>query len=132
MPVEELISDDVAYPPKFGSPTSNAIRVGDFIYVSGMIAWDKDRKLVGLGDVKAQTRQVLKNMEAMLKAGGGRFQNIVKITFYLTDVRDKMAIWDVRKEMFGDARPASTLVEVVHLVDQNALLEVDCVAYVGK
>lgn len=132
MSAREVISDDVAYPPQFGSPTSNAIRAGDFLYISGMMPWDKDRKVVGIGDVKAQTRQVLKNMEAMLRADGGSLKSIVKITFFLTDIRDKAAVWDVRKETFGDARPASTLVEVVHLVDQHALLEVEAVAYMGK
>jgi 2-iminobutanoate/2-iminopropanoate deaminase len=132
MAAREVLSDDVAYPPKFGSPTSNAVRAGDFIYVSGMMPWDKERRLVGIGDVKAQTRQVLKNMEAMLRAEGGSLRSIVKINFFLTDIRDKAAVWDVRKEMFDDARPASTLVEVVHLVDPLALLEVEAVAYMGK
>jgi 2-iminobutanoate/2-iminopropanoate deaminase len=132
MSVREVVSDEVAYPPKFGSPTSNALRAGDFLYISGMMPWDKDRQVVGIGDVKAQTRQVLRNMEAMLRADGGSLKNIVKINFYLADIRDKAAVWDVRKEMFGDARPASTLVEVVHLVDQLSLLEVEAVAYLGK
>ena len=132
MPAREVISDEVAYPPKFGSPTCNAMRAGDFIYVSGMMPWDKERKLVGPGDVKAQARQVLENMQAMLSAEGGSLKNIVKINFYLTDIRDKTAVWDVRKEMFGETRPASTLVEVVHLVDPLALLEVEAVAYMGN
>lgn len=132
MSVREVLSDEVAYPPKFGSPTANAIRAGDFLYISGMIAWDTDRKIVGVGDVKMQARQALKNMEAMLKADGGSFKSIVKITFYLTDIRDKSAVWDVRKELFAGARPASTLVEVGHLVDPQALLEVDAVAYMAK
>ena len=95
MPAREVISDEVAYPPKFGSPTCNAVRAGDFIYVSGMMPWDKERKLVGIGDVKAQTRQVLKNMDAMLRAEGGSLKNIIKINFFLTDIRDKTAVWDV-------------------------------------
>ena len=128
----EIVSDEVADPPKFGSPTSNAVRAGDFVYISGMMPWDKDRRVVGVGDVKAQTRQVLKNMDAMLRAAGGSLKNVVKINFFLTDIRDKTAIWDVRKEMFGETRPASTLVEVVHLVDQLSLLEVEAVAYMGK
>jgi 2-iminobutanoate/2-iminopropanoate deaminase len=128
----EIVSDEVADPPKFGSPTSNAVRAGDFIYISGMMPWDKDRRVVGVGDIKAQTRQVLKNMDAMLHAAGGSLKNVVKINFFLTDIRDKSAIWDVRKEMFGETRPASTLVEVVHLVDQLSLLEVEAVAYMGK
>ena len=132
MSAREIVSDEVADPPKFGSPTSNAVRAGDFIYISGMMPWDKDRRVVGVGDVKAQTRQVLKNMDAMLRAAGGSLKNVVKINFFLTDIRDKSAIWDVRKELFGETRPASTLVEVVHLVDQLSLLEVEAVAYMGK
>jgi 2-iminobutanoate/2-iminopropanoate deaminase len=96
-----------------------------------MMPWDKDRKLVGGNDVKEQTRQVLRNMEATLKAAGASLRNVVKITFFITDIRDKQAIWDVRKEMFGDCRPASTLVQVSHLVDPLARLEVEAIAYVG-
>ncbi len=131
MPIQELISDDLAYPPQFGSPTALAIRAGDNIYVSGMMPWDKDRKLVGGNDVKEQARQVLRNMAAALKPAGASLQNIVKINFFLTDIRDKQAVWDVRKEMFGDCRPASTLVQVSHLVDPLARLEVEAIAYIG-
>jgi 2-iminobutanoate/2-iminopropanoate deaminase len=132
MPAREIVTHDVAYPPKFGSPTALAVQAGDHIYVSGMMPWDADRKLVGGTDVQAQTRQVLKNMELTLKAGGASLKDIVKITFFITDIRDKQAIWDVRKEVFGDHRPASTLVQVSHLVDPLARLEVEAVAYVGK
>lgn len=128
----ELVSDDLAYPPKFGSPTALAVRAGDFIYVSGMMPWDKDRKVVGVGDVAEQTRQVLKNMDSALRAGGSSLADVVKINFFLTDIRDKTVVWNVRKEMFADTRPASTLVEVVHLVDPLALLEVEAVAYLGS
>ncbi len=130
--VQEIISDELAYPPKFGSPTALAIRAESFVYVSGMMPWDKDRRVVGVGDVKAQARQALTNMEATLQAAGASLADIIKITFFLTDIRDKNAVWDVRKEMFGGSRPASTLVEVVHLVDPLALLEVEAVAYLGK
>jgi 2-iminobutanoate/2-iminopropanoate deaminase len=132
MPAREVISDEVAYPPKFGSPTALAVRAGDFLHISGTMPWDKERRVVGVGDVKAQTRQVIRNMQALLQAEGGSLTNIIKITFFLTDIRDKAAVWEVRKEMFGDSRPASTLVEVTHLVDTHSLLEVEAVAYFGK
>jgi 2-iminobutanoate/2-iminopropanoate deaminase len=132
MSVREIVSEELAYPPNFGSPTALAVRADDFVYVSGMMPWDRDRRVVGVGDVKEQTRQVLRNMEATLRAAGASLADIVKITFFLTDIRDKNAVWDVRKEMFGGSRPASTLVEVVHLVDPLALLEVEAVAYLGS
>jgi 2-iminobutanoate/2-iminopropanoate deaminase len=131
MKAQEIIAEGLAYPPQFGSPTSLAMRAGDFIYVSGMMPWDAERNVVGVGDIKAQTRQTLQNLELTLRGGGAALADIVKINFYLTDIRDKAAVWDVRKEVFRTSRPASTLVEVVHLVDPLALLEVEAVAYVG-
>lgn len=128
MPVKEIITEKVASPTKFGSPTSLGMRVGNTLYISGMLPWDLDRKVTAPGDIKAQTRQALKSVEAVLQVAGGTLKNIVKINLYLTDIRDKQAVWDVRKEMFGDHRPASTLVEVNHLVDPLAKIEIEAVA----
>lgn len=129
MPGKEIVTDKVAYPPRFGSPTALGIRVGNQIFISGMLPWDVNRQVVGVGDIKAQTRQALKNIEATLEAAGASLRNIVKITFYLTDIRDKERVWEVRKEMFQDHRPASTLVGVSHLVDPEARLEVEATAF---
>ena len=126
---EEIVTAAVADPSRFGSPTALGVKVGDQVFVSGMLAWDTERRIVGVGDVKAQTRKALENIDATLKAAGGSLRNIVKITFYLTDIRDKTAVWEVRKQMFGDHRPASTLVEVSHLVDPEGKLEVEAVAF---
>ena len=128
----ELIAPGLAYPPDFSSPTSLGIRAGDFIFVSGMIAWDRDRRIVGVGDPHAQTLQALESMQAVLEEGGASLADIVKITFYLTDIRHKAVVWEARKLRFGSARPASTLVEVTHLVDPQALLEIDAVAFVPR
>ena len=129
MPGKEIVTDKVAYPPRFGSPTALGIRVGNQIFISGMLPWDVNRKIVGVGDIKVQTRQALQNIEATLEAAGASLRSIVKITFYLTDIRDKERVWEVRKEMFQDHRPASTLVEVSHLVDPEAKLEVEATAF---
>jgi 2-iminobutanoate/2-iminopropanoate deaminase len=126
---EEIVTAAVADPTRFGSPTALGVKVGNQVFVSGMLAWDTERRIVGVGDVKAQTRKALENIDATLKAAGGSLRNIVKITFYLTDIRDKAAVWEVRKEMFGDHRPASTLVEVNHLVDPEGKLEIEAVAF---
>jgi len=127
---EEIVTAAVADPTRFGSPTALGVKVGNQVFVSGMLAWDTERRMVGVGDITAQTRKALENVEATLKAAGGSLRDIVKITFYLTDIRDKTAVWEVRKEMFGDHRPASTLVEVNHLVDPEGKLEIDAVAFV--
>jgi enamine deaminase RidA (YjgF/YER057c/UK114 family) len=125
----EIVTDRVADPRRFGSPTALGMKVGNQIFVSGMLAWDTERRIVGVGDVRVQTRQALENIAATLQAAGGSLRNIVKINFYLTDIRDKEPVWAVRKEMFGDHRPASTLVAVSQLVDPQARLEVDAVAF---
>jgi 2-iminobutanoate/2-iminopropanoate deaminase len=109
---------------------TDAVRAGGFLHVSGVIAVDGDGNLVGGDDVVAQTRQVLENMRAILEAGGCGFQDVVKVTIFLTDVDDRPLINPLRQEAFGAARPASTLVEVSRLVLPDAKVEIECVAFV--
>jgi len=109
---------------------TDAVRAGGFLHVSGVIAVDGEGNLVGGDDVAAQTRQVLENMRAILEAGGCRFQDVVKVTIFLTDVDDRPLINPLRQEAFGSARPASTLVEVSRLVLPEAKVEIECVALV--
>jgi len=130
--VYELVPQGVAYPPDFGSPTTLATRAGNTIYVSGMIAWNEKRQIVGVADPYEQTLQALRNMALTLQSDGADLTDIVKITFYLTDISHKSRVWEARKAVFGDHRPASTLVAVTRLVDPQALLEIDAVAYVDR
>ena len=109
---------------------TDAVRAGGFLHVSGVIAVDGEGNLVGGDDVAAQTRQVLENMRAILEAGGCGFQDVVKVTIFLTDVDDRPLINPLRQEAFGSARPASTLVEVSRLVLPEAKVEIECVALV--
>jgi 2-iminobutanoate/2-iminopropanoate deaminase len=73
---------------------------------------------------------VFANMRAVLDAGGCRFEDVVKVTIFLTDVDDRPLINPVRQQVFGDARPASTLVEVPGLAVEGAKIEIECVALV--
>jgi 2-iminobutanoate/2-iminopropanoate deaminase len=108
---------------------TDAVLAGGFLHVSGVIAVDGEGNLVGGDDVVAQTRQVLENMRAILEAGGCGFQDVVKVTIFLTDVDDRPLINPLRQEAFGAARPASTLVEVSRLVLPDAKVEIECVAF---
>jgi enamine deaminase RidA (YjgF/YER057c/UK114 family) len=90
---------------------------------------DADGRLVG-GDVVAQARQVFANVGAILEAGGATFADVVKVTVYLVDIEDRTRINPVREEVFGDVRPASTLVEVSALAIPGAKVEVEAVALV--
>ena len=109
---------------------TDAVLAGGFLHVSGIVAVDGEGQLVGGDDVVAQTRQVFENMRAVLEAAGCGFEDVVKVTVFLTDVDDRARINPVRIEVFGDARPASTLVEVPRLAVDGAKVEIECVAVV--
>jgi 2-iminobutanoate/2-iminopropanoate deaminase len=109
---------------------TDAVRVGDLVFVSGCVPVDSHGRLVGGDDVVAQARQALANVGAVLAAAGCSFADVAKVTIFLTDVEDRPAINPVRQEFFGEARPASTLVEVSRLAIPGAKIEVEAVAVV--
>jgi 2-iminobutanoate/2-iminopropanoate deaminase len=119
--------------PELAEPISHytdAVRAGDLLFVSGFVPVDGEGHLVGGDDVVAQARQVLANLGAVLSAAGATFADVVKVTVYLTDIADRVRINPVRQEVFGDARPASTLVEVSALAVPGAKLEIEAVALI--
>src|SRR5579885_1780526 len=91
---------------------ADAVRAGDWLYISGMLALDSDGNVVGGDDVAAQAARVLANIGAALRAEGARFENVVKVTVFVRRIADRAAINAVRRRFFGESRPASTLVEV--------------------
>jgi 2-iminobutanoate/2-iminopropanoate deaminase len=109
---------------------TDAVRAGDLVFVSGVVPVDRDGSLVGGDDVVAQARRVFENMGAVLAAAGCSFADVVKVTVFLTDVDDRASINPVRQEVFGEARPASTLVEISRLAVPGAKIEVEAVALV--
>jgi reactive intermediate/imine deaminase len=109
---------------------TDAVRAGEFLYVSGIVAVDGHGDLVGGDDVLAQTRQVFENMRAVLAAAGCGFEDVVKVTIFLTDVDDRPLINPVRQKVFGETRPASTLVEVPRLAVDGAKVEIECIALI--
>lgn len=121
--------------PELGEPISHytdAVRVGDLLFVSGCVPTDGQGNVVGGDDVAAQARKVFENIGAILGAAGTTFADVAKVTVYLTDVDDRAAINPVRQEVFGDARPASTLVEVSRLAIPGIKIEVEAVARVPR
>ena len=110
---------------------TDAVRAeGPLLFVSGVVPVDGAGRLVGGDDVVAQARQVFSNLGAVLAAGGATFADVVKVTVFLTDVDDRPRINVVRQEAFGEARPASTLVEIAALAIPGARIEVEAVAVV--
>jgi reactive intermediate/imine deaminase len=109
---------------------TDAVRAGELLFVSGCVPVDGEGRLVGGDDVVAQARQVFANVGSILEAGGATFADVVKVTVYVTDIADRTRINPVRQEVFGETRPASTLVEVSALAIPGAKLEVEAVALV--
>ncbi len=111
---------------------TDAVRVGDLLFVSGCVPVDADGRLVGGDDVVAQARKTFENVAAVLEAGGSSFADVAKVTVFLTDVDDRPRINPIRQEFFGESRPASTLVEVGRLAVPGAKIEVEAVAVVRR
>jgi 2-iminobutanoate/2-iminopropanoate deaminase len=122
---EEIRATGLAQPI---SHYTDAVRAGELVFVSGCVPVDEDGRLVGGDDVVAQARQTLTNVGHVLAAAGGSFADVAKVTVYLVDVDDRPRIDPVRREFFGDVRPASTLVEVSRLAIPGARIEIDAIA----
>lgn len=108
---------------------TDAVRAGDTLYISGMLAFGADGELIGVGDSVAQTDQILHNIGLVLEHAGITFAEVVKVVVYLVDINDRVAINSVRRRRFGPSLPASTLVEVAALAHPEARVEIDVVAY---
>ena len=121
---------DVEGLPEPISHYADAVLAGDTLYVSGIVPVDAQGAVVG-DDVAAQARHVFDLMGRVLAAAGGTPGDVAKVTVYLLDIDDRPRINPVRQAFFGDARPASTLVEVSRLAVPGALLEVEAVAHLG-
>jgi enamine deaminase RidA (YjgF/YER057c/UK114 family) len=105
---------------------------GRFVAVSGQLALDEDGKLVGQGDPAAQARQVFENLRRCLAAAGATFDDVVKLTYFVTDMAHMPAIRTARVTHIPDDRlPASSAVQVASLVRPEFLMEVEAFAVIG-
>lgn len=105
---------------------TDAVRFGDLLFVSGVAPLDGNGRVIN-DDVVAQTRQVFVNLEKVLEASGAQFSDILKVTLFLTDVRDRQKVNEVRQQYFGGARPASTLIGVKELAVPGMKIEIEAV-----
>ncbi len=110
--------------------SADAVRAGGLLFVAGILPADADGALVGGDDVVAQAEHVFGELGVILAAGGCTFADVVKVSVFLTCVGERPLVNPVRQRVFGEARPASTLVEVSGLAIPGARIEVDAVAAV--
>ena len=131
---------EILNPPALGAPPrfySHAVAFegpAKLVYVSGQVSMDEDGKVVGVGDMRAQAGQVFKNLTHILRAAGGGWDDVIKMTGFMVGLNaaNVAAYREGRSAYFNPKRfPASTLVGVTGLVQPEWLLEVEIVAALG-
>lgn len=104
---------------------SRAVRMGDLIAVSGTTATDENGHIVGQGDPYAQTAFILRKIERALREAGASLEDVVRTRIFVTDVAQWEAVARAHAEVFGEIRPANTLVEVSALIGEGYLVEIE-------
>ena len=126
--------DDPAAAPAPAGPYSHVARIdtgdGALLFVSGQVAVDDAGDVVGKGDIEAQSRRIFEIFDALLRAHGATFDDVVNIRTYLVDMDQRAGYAKVRREFLTGTPPTSTTVEVSRLFLDDALLEVELVATV--
>ncbi len=120
-------------PPGLSTPRGYShvvdVPAGRTLYIAGQVAFDAEGKVVGKGDVRAQTEQVFRNLKTALESAGASLSDVVKLNWYVRDASQVAIYREVREQFLGSGpRPASTLVEVKGLVSDELLIEVEAVA----
>ena len=131
MPKQTLRPANLSFQPRPSYPYSPGTTAAGWIFTAGQVAWDAKSQVVGVGDVAAQTRQVLSNIASVLREAGGGMADVLKCNVYLKDIADFQAMNEVFAATFPSDPPARTTVQAL-LADPDMLVEIEAIAYIGK
>jgi 2-iminobutanoate/2-iminopropanoate deaminase len=105
---------------------------GQLVQLKGQVSLDRNGQVVGKGDMRAQVRQTLENIKAVLASIGGEMSDIVSLTQYATDIEQFMASGDIRKEFFSEPYPVTTTVQIVRLYHPELQTEITVTAEIPR
>ena len=131
MPKQVLRPAKLSYLPLPEYPYSAGTTANGMVYTAGLVAWDENGKLVGKGDVRAQTRQIFANMRAVLSEAGASFEDVLKCNVYLSDMRFFPLMNEEFRKAFPVDPPARTTVQAA-LAEPEMLVEIEAVACLAK
>lgn len=109
---------------------SRAVKTGNMVFVTGTVSVDKDGNVVGVDDAYIQTRHILKIIENVLNEAGSGLEDVVRTRMFVTDISRWEEYGKAHREIFGDIRPATTMVEVQKLISPQFLIEIEADAVV--
>jgi 2-iminobutanoate/2-iminopropanoate deaminase len=128
MTIRRVTTADAPEPPP--ERWSNCLVVDGIAYVSGMVA--RGAPNLEKMDEYEQAKEIFRKIKALLEAAGGKMADVVKVTIYVTNIKNNTKVWKARAEVFTGNFPASTLVEVAALAAPEILVEIEAIAHIGK
>ena len=124
---KEIRTDNAPQPV---GPYSQAVRAGDFLFISEMIPLKPDGTITG-NDIGSQTVQVIENIKALVETAGGSLDDIVKTTVFIKDLNDFAAMNEIYARYFGSGKPARSAIEVCR-IPKDVLIGMDAIAFLNK
>jgi len=129
MKIEKITSPEVAEPPP--GRWSNALRVGDMLFISGTVSRAPDGVTIQGRDEYEQAKIIFAKIRHLVQAAGGAISDVVKMTIYVVNIKKNTEVWRARQEFFTGDFPCSTLVEVRSLATADILVEIEAIACIG-